>query len=363
MDAIPYVGTSAHNAPVPARMNDTTPQDGAETPDTAPTPETAQPSAEPPPAESATPMRDTHFDFQHKVFRMPGAFFNIEPTSKEPVLNIELGDLKAALPFNTLRESFELPADGTDFKLLDTVTKGLRYVKVIRPGEQIPGELLDGRASWSVEDKHRSIARGRLTVQLVSWITGSEMIVVDMEELDQIVEDPQTKTRLKTAFREIAAKLGITGNAEQYVHDRVEDLAQELSYIEALRDRFKQIRQIADNLAKLTQIYRTDRTFVAEVMRMQGLIRKPVKQFETIFEQADAQTGEIFGALKSFDTTVTFIRKIRDDLRARLLEWEELLALWKDVPVERSMQIEHVQKQTYRFLASRYIDTKVWERK
>lgn len=308
-------------------------------------------------------MRDTHFDFQHKVFRMPGAFFNIEPTSKEPVLNIELGDLKAALPFNTLRESFELPADGTDTKLLDTVTKGLRYVKVIRPGEQIPGELLDGRASWSVEDRHRAIARGRLTVQLVSWITGSEMIVVDMEELDQIVEDPQTKARLKTAFAEIAAKLGVTDNAEQYVHDRVEDLAQELSYIEALRERFKHIRQIADNLARLAQIYRTDRTFVAELMRMQGLFRKPLKEYDSIFEQADAQTGEIFGALKSFESTVTFIRKIRDDLRARLLEWEELLALWKDVPVERSMQIEHIQKQTYRFLASRYIETKVWERK
>lgn len=311
----------------------------------------------------ALPMRDTHFDFQHKIFRLPGAFFCLDPTSKDPVLNINLGDLKAALPFNTIRESFEVGEDSHDAKLLDKVAKGLKFVKQIRPGEQIPGELLDGRASWSVDDRHRMISKGRLTVQLVSWITGSEMIVVNIDELEQIVEDPQTKSRLKAAFAEIASKLNIAGNSEQYINDRIDDLAQELSYIEALRDRFKHIQEIADNLGKIAQIYRADRTFVSELSRMQGLIRKPMKEYDSIFEQADAQTGEVVGALKAFDTTVRFIRKIRDDLRARLLDWEELLAAWDGVPIERSMAVEHLQKQTYRFLASRYLETKVWERK
>lgn len=315
--------------------------------------------APPPPPE----IRSTHFDFQHKVFRLPGAFFNLDPTSKDPVLNITLGDLKAALPFNTLRESFEIGDDTPDGKLLDHVARGLRFVKVIRPGEQIPGELLDGKASWSVDDRHRIVARGRLTVQLVSWITGSEMIVVDLEELEQVVEDPQTKQRLKAAFGQIAEKLGITANAEQYITDRVDDLAQELAYIEALRERFKAIRTINDNLAKITQIYRTDRTFCNELARMQGLIRKPIKEYDAIFDQADAQTGEIFGALKAFDTTVRFIRKIRDELRVRLLEWEEILALWDGLPIEKSQELEQVQKRTYHFLANRFIEVRVWERK
>ncbi len=308
-------------------------------------------------------MRDTHFDFQHKVFSISGAFFFVDPGTKQPVLQITLGDLKAALSFTTLMESFDIADGSPDSKLLGLVAKGLNFVKQIRPGEQIPGELLDGRASWSVDDKHRLIAKGRLTVQLVSWITGSEMIVVDADELEQVVEDPQTKTRVKTAFKEIAEKLGLKENSEQYLADRIDDLAQELSYIEALRDRFHHIRGIGDSLAKLTQIYRTDRTFCSEIARMQGLLRKPVKEYDAIFEQADAQTGEIFGALKAFETTVRFIRKIRDGLRARLLEWEELLQAWDGTPVERSMAIEQLQKQTYRFLANRYIETKVWERK
>lgn len=334
--------------------------------DQAADPKPPEQLADTPPASdgaAAAPMRDTHFDFEHKVFKISGAFFSTDPADKKPVLNITLGDLKAALSFTTLRESFDLPEDGHDAKLLDVVTKGLKYVKVIMPGEQIPGELLDGRASWQVEDKHRLIARGRITVQLVSWVTGSEMIVVEASELEQIVEDPGTKERLKTAFNEIAKKLGITENAENVITDMVGNLTQELSYIEALRDRFLHIREIANNLARASQIYRSDRALVNEIARMQGLIKKPLQNYDSIFEQADAQTGEIVGALKSFDTTVHFIRKTRDDLRARLLDWEELLALWADTPVEKSQKLEQTLKATYRYLATNFIETKVWERK
>lgn len=308
-------------------------------------------------------LRDTHFDFQHRVFQISGAFFCLDPTSKDPVLNITLGDLKAALPFNTLRESFDIPEENRDHKLLDIVAKGLKFVKVIRPGERIPGELLDGRASWAVDDKHRTIARGRLTVQIVSWITGSEMIVVDIEQLEQITDDPKTKERVRNASSQIAEKLGITKNPEQYISDRIEDLTQELSYIEALRDRFQHIRTIDENLAKIAQLYRSDRGFVNEVSRVRGLFKKPLRDYDAIFEQADAQTGEILGALKDFQTTVTFIRKIRDELRMRLLDWEELLADWDGVELEKSMAIEQLVKRTYRFVANRFMETKVWERK
>lgn len=306
------------------------------------------------------PMRDTHFDFEHKVFSLPGAFFCVEPNSKEPVLNILLGDLKAALTFVTLVESFQIEEGSHDWRLLEIVQEGLAYVKQIRPGEQIPGELLDGRASWSVEDRHRILAKGRLTMQIVSSFGGSEMIVSDADQLEQLLDDPQTTTRLKAAFEKIAQRLGLTGNSEQYLTDRIDDLAQELSYIEALRDRFKDIRKIDTKLGKMTQIYRTDRTLCAEVNRMQGLIRKPVREYDMIFDQADAQTGDIVGALKDFHTTVQFIRKIRDEMRTKLLEWEDLLQSWDEQSLERSPRLEQLHKQTYRFLASRYIETKVW---
>jgi hypothetical protein len=308
------------------------------------------------------PMRDTHFDFQHKVFSLPGAFFCQEPNSKEAVLNILLGDLKAALAFPTLMESFQIEEGSHDARLLEIIEQGLAFVKQIRPGEEIPGELLDGRASWSVEDKHRIIAKGRLTVQIVSSFTGNEIIFSVLSELEQLVEYPQTKEKMKAAFAKIAERLKLTTNAEQYLTDRIDDLAQELSYIEALRDRFRHIRRIDQAMAKLATIYRTDRTFCSELNRMQGLIRKPLREYDMIFDQADAQTGDIVGALRNFHPTIQFIRKIRDDLRAKLLEWEDLLHGWDEVTMERSPKVEALQKQTYRFLASRYIETTVWKR-
>lgn len=312
--------------------------------------------------EPVREIRNTHFDFEHKVFTLPGAFFALDPTSKDPVLNILLGDLKAALPFNTIRESFDI-GDGHDVKLLDTVSKGLKFVKIIRPGEQIPGELLDGRASWAVEERHRIIARGRLTMQLVSWITGNETIITDLTELEQIIDDPQSKSRVREACKQIAEKLGVEGNSEQYITDRVDDLSQELAYIEALRDRFKGIRQIDENLGRIAQIYRSDRLFVSEITRVRSLLKKPMRAFDAVFEQADAQTGEIVGALKDFKTTISFIRKIRDDLRSRLLEWEELLGAWDGAEIERSMKIEQLCKQAYRFIANRFMEAQVWERR
>lgn len=314
-------------------------------------------------ASQAEPMRDTHFDFQHKVFSLPGAFFCADPTSKDPVLNILLGDLKAALAFPTLLESFQIEQGSHDERLLEIVEQGLAYVKQIRPGEQIPGELLDGRASWSVDDRHRRIAKGRLTMQVVSSMTGSEMIVSDAYQLDQLVEDPGTQARLKLALQKLAEKLKLNmPNSEQYLTDRLDDLAQELSYIEALRDRFKHIRKMEANFATLITVYRTDRVFCSEINRMQGLIKKPLREYDMIFDQADAQTGEIVGALKDIHATIQFIRKIRDDLRAKLLEWEDLLKGWDSVMMERSPRLEHLQKATYRFLASRFIETTVWKR-
>lgn len=308
------------------------------------------------------PMRDTHFDFQHKVFSLPSAFFCVDPTSKDPVLNILLGDLKASLAFPTIQESFQIEEGSHDDRLLEVVEQGLAFVKQIRPGEQIPGELLDGRASWSVEDRHRKLAKGRLMMQVASSVKGNEIIVSDADQLEQILEDPQTQARMKTAIERIAVRLKLTENGEQLVQDRIDSLAQELSYIEALRDRFKHIGKIETKLGKLTTIYRTDRTFCSEINRMQGLIRKPLREYDMVFDQADAQTGDIVGALKDFHATVQFVRKIRDDLRAKLLEWEDLLHGWDHIAMERSGQMEQLQKQTYRFLASRFIETTVWKR-
>ncbi len=142
-------------------------------------------------------------------------------------------------------------------------------------------------------------------MQVVSSMTGAEMIVSDAYQLDQLVEDPGTQARLKLALQKLAVKLKLNmADSEQYLTDRLDDLAQELSYIEALRDRFKHIRKMETNFATLITVYRTDRVFCSEINRMQGLIKKPLREYDMIFDQADAQTGEIVGALKDIHATI-----------------------------------------------------------
>lgn len=339
------------------------------TPETMPTAEEKAPlsslegGSKPAEGGAGGVSRNTHFLFEHKVFEISGANFSLTLDTKQPVYNVLLGDLKASIPFPTLLHAFDIAEDSPDAALLEVVAKSLRYVKTIRPGESIPSELLNGTASWSVEDKHRLIAKGRITMQMVSWITGSEHIVVDLTKLEQIVEDPITKQRLQAAFTEIAKRLGMGEERKQEVVDRVDDLAHELSYIEALRDRYVLIKNISEKLLLLQKVYRTDRTTTQELSRMIGLFRKPLKEFDFIFDEADAQTGEILSALRKFDAQVAYIRQVRDDLHVKLMEWDDIIDIWQDKPIEKSTRVEAALKALYRFLASHFIETKVWERR
>src|SRR5262249_30029122 len=142
--------------------------------------------------------RSTHFVFDAKVFRLERAYFSLTHAN-EPIFHVLLGAINAALPLPTLRAEFNIDPDSSDGKLLDIVEKSLRYVKEIRPNDSIPRELLDGSASWTVEERHRIIAQSRLVVQLSSWLTGEEMIISDVTQLEQIAEDPGTKQRVQKA--------------------------------------------------------------------------------------------------------------------------------------------------------------------
>src|SRR5260221_12543660 len=152
--------------------------------------------------------RSTNFLFENKVFSVEHGFFSMTRDTKEPVLNVMLGELQATLPLASLRSEFNIAPESSDGRLLNLIEASLRYVKEIRPNDSIPRELLDGSASWTVEERHRTIAQSRLIVQLSSWLTGEEMIISDIAQLEQIAEDPGTKQRVQNAIGGIADKIG-----------------------------------------------------------------------------------------------------------------------------------------------------------
>jgi hypothetical protein len=305
--------------------------------------------------------RSTHFVFEHRVFNVKGAHFAFTADGLDPAFHVTLGELKAALQLPALRNEFGIGTDSADGKLLSIVEQSLRYVKEIRPGDSIPRELLDGSASWAVEDKHRAIAQGRLAAQVASWLTGKETVIVDPYELAALVDDPETKARMQKATGEIAEKLGIGAARKQEVMDRVDDLARELAYIEALRERCGLVRAITAKVNQLAKIYRADRAMVQDISRVQSLLMRPNAEFENIFGQVDASTCEILPVLRKFDTQVKFIREMRDNLHMRLMVWDPILEKWSSFDAVRGPEAEAALKDIYRFVARYFPQRQDWK--
>ena len=284
--------------------------------------------------------RSTHFVFDHAVFRTPEARFALA-VDGTPSMLLRLADLDAVVPIKSLAVEFGL--DGTpDAQLLDQVVAGLKHVKIIRPGDSIPRELLDGTASWSIEDRHYEIARGRITLQISSWIAGGEQVIVDAASLVQLAEDPAIKARVNEAFGDIAVKLQLPREQRQTVIDRIELVARELSFIEALREHFGRILQCREKIQQFHKIYRRDRSIEEELTRLDTLIRRPIEEIGGIFDQLDGQCGEIVSLLRNLDRQIPFIRECRDTLHQRMMIWDEITDKWLSGPAERSTEAELV---------------------
>jgi len=299
----------------------------------------------------------THFAFEHKIFGVKGAYFKLTPDNREPALYVTLGEMKGAIPVRSICPEFGIDDDSTDAELLRTVSGSLRFVREIYPNDSIPTELLDGSASWTITETHKNIARGRITMQLISWLSGSEEIITNSGELEAIAADPETKTKVQSAFKEIAAKLGIT---KDDVIEKVDDVIRELSYIEALREHYGQIKRISNNIDRLQSVYRRDRGMMEDLSRIHALISPVISKFDRNFDELDAQTCEVLTILKNFEPTIDFIRKTRDDLHQRFMIWDTMIEEWKNLGPEECPEVERQLKKTYRFLAQNFMQGQTW---
>lgn len=303
---------------------------------------------------------NTHFIFQHRVFKLPDARFELAGRDRSPVMRVELGDIDAVIPIDDVASEFGIMPDSADGKLLVTVSNSLKFVKDIRPGDSIPSELLDGTASWRVEEHHRELAKNRLMVQVATWLTGDESVVLDMTELRRMATDADMQQKVRDGITKIADSLGLGGDRRDEVLDMIDRFARELCYVEALRDRYNSARGIMVKLNRARKLYRDDKHFYEEVNRAAILIRPAMQGFSSLFEQVDAQTAEIMVVLKSYDSMVKYVREIRDELHERLLIWDQAIDLW-NIPVEkRSDRIRDAVRDTYRFVAFHFPQTHDW---
>ena len=267
---------------------------------------------------------------------------------------VDMGTGQSYVSIKDLRRTFFIETGSHDDRLIDRVEAGLRYVPDIRPGDEIPTEILDGTASWTVARKHKQIARDRLQVQLLSWMSGKPISYATQEDLKKIITDDANKKALKDAFNKAAVALGIDPNESEKVLDRIETLAREICYIEALRDRAREVLRVRANVEVLIKVYSGDQRMSADLGRIKILMVKAVAETDDVFNNIDAETADVLSALMAIDDIIHVVRKARDDLIYILMELDPVLAKWKNLEMVRSPEIDRALSVTYQFLAKRF---------
>jgi hypothetical protein len=303
----------------------------------------------------------TRFAFEHKVFSVDGCYFAADRNGDKPKFLLPMGEEMAAIALGSLRQEFGITEDSSDGKLLEIVAKSLKYVQEIRPNDSIPQELLDGSASWSVEERHRVAAHARIKIQLATLLTGREDQVIDADQIEQLIDDPEIKRKVQKAFSLVAEKLGLAPDQKQEVVNKIEQLGHELSFIEGLRERFTAITDIPPKIDNLGKFYGNQTSTWEELSRVRVLLREAISDIEIVFDIVDAQTCEVMTVLRSFDIHVDYIRDARNDLHRRFMDWDDIIEPWQsEAGTERSDEVEQLIRQSYRILAQKFPQTQDW---
>ncbi len=313
------------------------------------------------PAPASAPSRNTHFMFESRVFQAPGANFKlIEQLGgpKEPMYAVAMNDGEALLTLKQLRANFNIQPGSHDDQLIERAEQGLRYVPDIRPGDAIPNEILDGTASWTVGRKHKRIARERIQIQLINWMGGKPMEFAGPDELKAFLEVPSVKKQLRDAFQKAAVTLGFKATDSEAVIDRIETLARELCYIEALRERCEQVKRIREMVDLFIKQYANDARAVDELGRCKKLMIDGVREMFTPLALLDVKITDVMNALQTVDELIGTVRTTRDTVHFILMEWDPIIALWQPLEAVRSKAADKAINSLYKLLAKRFRPSK-----
>ena len=299
----------------------------------------------------------------HAAFQNLGEIlFRLSETDRRPVLVLQLGEREAQLPLDSLRREFQIGDESDDGRMLDFIAEALEFVSVLRPGDPLPSEVVTGEASWQPDSRHRALATSRIQLKLAAWISGQEAAPQPAAEppaIQQSVQDPQTRRSIPVAVDRAAEALGLP-NAEAALR-LIEDLADELAYVEALRDRLLgRVVILFGKLDRMLRHWRGDASHLETLTQVRRLCRVALQQISGRFEQVDAQTGEVLGALRNADSQRAFIRSQRDWLYRSLRAWEPILVEWEDAPDRIDDGTWALLARTYQFLSPRFMPVTEW---
>lgn len=302
----------------------------------------------------------TKFDFQAKVFLIPGAFLYRAPADGKVMLQVDLGDTRASLDVEGIKREFGIKDDSQDARLIALCGRALNYVRTISPGDAIPTEIIDGSASWPIEQEHVDRARNTLMIRLAAWVSGNQIDQLDYAVMASQLQEPETQAMIQQGFTQAAVALGLPKAEKEKVVSLLEQLARELAYVEALRSYYQWIRRLDAQVRQSMATLRGSADIVASAVRVQHLLAPPLKRYRITFDNVDGQTAEIVSALKNINRVTEFVRNARDELHAGTLLWSTIRSDVEPLDFTNRRDAAKGIHILYRFLAQNFLETDGW---
>ncbi len=300
---------------------------------------------------------------EHRMFSSLGDVrFRKSGTDGAAMMAISLGDREADIPLRSLGREFGIDSASPDGRMLELIGEALDFVSILQPGDRLPPEILTGEASWRPSPNHLRIASTRLRLQLVAWLMPDAVQGGALNELVllRLADDPDLRRNVQAVISRAAVELGLPSAAD--VTRLLEDLAEELAYIEALRDRLlRRVEAVFRKVVRLNQQRTTQLGGAETLLQVKRLCGSALKQVRLRFAELDGQTGEVLSALRNHEHQRIFIRSNRDWLYRSQRAWDPILKQWDTVGEQLDEATWALLARTYQFLAPRFMATTEWQ--
>lgn len=314
--------------------------------------------AGPPDAE-----RPTHCRLTHPAFAEGNAVvFRHSAGDEQPSLVISLGAREAVIPIRELYRSYGIGMDSPDGRMLALVAEALDFVSSLRCGELLPAELRTGEASWQPEERHAAVAAARIRLRLAALIDAPGEVDAARAHPDALLrhaDDPAVRQAVQRGFTQAARQLGLA--SAQDVVRLVGEAAQELAFIEALRERLlSPVSALRGRLEGHFMAFRGDasrREILSRTLHLAGIAEH---RFSERFAEIDSQADEVMWFLRNAATRHGVIRAGRDWLYRNQRQFAPLLAEWQAAGALADELVWDLVSRTYHFLAQRFMPRQEW---
>jgi hypothetical protein len=300
----------------------------------------------------------TKFIFKNRAFLFPDCYFELHPGDKQPAFFMSMNDIKLSILLSRLTTDFGLDPKSNDAHMLGMVSAGLNFVRRIHPGDDIPNELLDGSASWSVSEQNTIFGRGRVALVLGKYPHNPDSI--DADYVQQLLGDPNTDKRLTAAIDELVTEAGKPDITRDSLREALAVAGREASYVEALLDSIKKIAHMRDEVIEMRSHFSRELVMQESIGRIVALFEKPMKQLNLIKANYLKLIASSPSLMISEGGIVAPIREIRDRLRFEVIRWEDTVAKWESRESNKREVLDPAIRRLYTFLARHFPVGEPW---